>query len=230
MSCPGERMDYRISDDTIRIEAPFRMGFDFKSDNCGLQLMEIGSEVPLFDGLIDLQVGGYSVDKGNPYLSSRDGVLYNLDGTELIRFPARKRVDSFTVPFEVRRIGDHAFEDCIVDRVHIPYTVESVGRCAFRRSLVSEVRLPGISVIPERCFAETRCLKGLTLPPSVRVLGEGAFEYSAITTIDLTGVSEAGNSCFMGSDIQELTSTDSLKHVGIDAFLHTSLESFPGNR
>lgn len=219
-------MEYRITDDTIRVEAPFRMGFDFKSDNCGLQLMEIGSGVPFFDDLIDLQVGGYSVDPENPYLSSRDGVLYNRDGTELIRFPARKRVDSFSVPFDVRRIGDHAFEDCIVDRVHIPYTVESVGRCAFRRSLVSEVCLPGMREIPERCFAETRCLKGLTLPPSVRVLGEGAFEHSAIISIDLTDVREIGDRCFMGSDIFELVSADSLEHVGMDAFLHTPLDSF----
>lgn len=52
----------------------------------------------------------FEVDKNNPYFSSKDGVLYNKDKTELMRYPIARQGDEFIVPDSVRVIRDGAFD------------------------------------------------------------------------------------------------------------------------
>ena len=71
-------MGCRIEGDRMRIDAPFRIGYDFLMDNSGLDVMEIGRDVPLFEGLLDVCVCSYVVEDGSGSFSTEDGlyILY----------------------------------------------------------------------------------------------------------------------------------------------------------
>ena len=217
-------MGYVIEGDKITIKSAFAIGRDFLIDNSGLDVMGIGRDVSLFEGLLDLCVCSYVVEDGSVSFSTEDGILYDRDGTILIRFPQGRHEDSFEVPDRVRVIGGHAFESCVIGSIDIPDSVESIGSCAFRNSTVKNVRLPSLESIPERCFADTRSLEGLDLPWSVTVLGDGAFGHSALTRIDLSNVIEIGDCCFIGSDVSDVVSISSLRRIGRDAFSLTPLQ------
>lgn len=95
-----------------------------------------------------------TVSDKNKRFSSKNGVLYNKNRTELIAYPAGKTDVSFTVPDSVKRINRfafanaknlkeiklnsgikaieaYAFANCIFTSVTIPESVSYIGRCAF---------------------------------------------------------------------------------------------------
>lgn len=55
----------------------------------------------------------FEVDANNPYYASEDGVLYNKDKTELLRYPPAKPEKSFVVPDNVEAMGYGAFYSLI---------------------------------------------------------------------------------------------------------------------
>jgi serine/threonine protein kinase len=57
-------------------------------------------------------IKSFNVDKENEYYCSIDGVLYNKSVTKLIKFPAGKRLNTFTIPDTVCEIGNEAFAEC----------------------------------------------------------------------------------------------------------------------
>ncbi len=52
------------------------------------------------------------VDKDNPVYSSRDGVLFNKDRTELLYYPDGRELQEYTIPETVSEISDNAFSSC----------------------------------------------------------------------------------------------------------------------
>ena len=79
------------------------------------------------DMLEEIQVG-----EGNRQYKSVDGVLFSLDGTELIAYPAGKRQSGYDVPAGVTRIGDQAFAFCgSLTSITLPSSVTRVGEGAF---------------------------------------------------------------------------------------------------
>ena len=52
------------------------------------------------------------VDKDNPVYSSRDGVLFNKDRTELLYYPDGRELQEYTIPETVKEIKDNAFSSC----------------------------------------------------------------------------------------------------------------------
>lgn len=72
------------------------------------------------------------VAKDNPAYISQDGILFNKDKTELIRYPEQKDGESYNIPDSVTTIADDAFRGC--DRlkdISIPSGVERIGAGAF---------------------------------------------------------------------------------------------------
>ena len=107
----------------------------------------------------------------NTVYSSVDGVLFNKDITELIRYPAGKTDTSYTIPDSVTSIGYEAFHGCTnLTSVTIPNSVARIDNGA---------------------FVDCANLKGITLPDKVTSIGGQAFwDCSNLTDVYYTGTEE----------------------------------------
>ncbi len=58
---------------------------------------------------IDLKIEAINVDEKNKRYSSKDGVLFNKEGTKLLRYPSAKEGEEYTILDEVTEVDDIAF-------------------------------------------------------------------------------------------------------------------------
>lgn len=117
----------------------------------------VGNHVAAIDRYVFLgcrQLISISVSTANAVYSSRNGVLFNKDGTTLVVCPGGK-TGSFGIPDSVTSISDTAFSGCDqLTSVMIPDRVTTIGYAAF-----------------SGCFF----LTSVTIPSSVTAIGNGAF-------------------------------------------------------
>lgn len=116
------------------------------------------------------------VDEDNKNYSSMDGVLYNVDKTEIILVPCAK-TGVFEIPDSVISIGESAFFGCDkLDKIVIPSSVKTLG---------------------ELCFARCTGLGDVVLPDGLKSIPTYAFYYSDITSVVIPeGVTEIGGMAF----------------------------------
>lgn len=85
-------------------------------------------------------IKGFFVEEGNEAFSSKDGVLYSADGTELICYPSGKDAKHFAVPQTVKKIcvGSMAFDGIYLggkqtnlETVYIPSSVQIIEKYSF---------------------------------------------------------------------------------------------------
>ena len=75
-----------------------------------------------------------NVSDNNKNYSSIDGVLFNKDKTEIIKYPEGKESKSYKIPNSVTSIGNWAFSGCSsLTNITIPEGVTSIGNYAFER-------------------------------------------------------------------------------------------------
>lgn len=73
-----------------------------------------------------------SVSENNQYFSSQDGILFNKNKTELVKFPEGKTDEQYVIPSTVTKISDRAFEHCVnLKDVTIPDGITEIGLEAF---------------------------------------------------------------------------------------------------
>ena len=166
------------------------------------------------------------VSANNPVYSSLDGVLYNKDKTELLKWPDKKL--SVTIPESVTSIGESAFEDCYgLTTITLPESVTSIGDWAFSYciSLTSMTIPESVTSIGVGAFSYCSGLTSMTIPESVTSIGDEAFSYcSGLTSITLPeSLTSIGVSTF--SDCTGLTSItipNSVESIGNGAFFRCS--------
>ena len=107
-----------------------------------------------FDGCSKLNQ--INVDTANTAYSSMNGVLFDKDKTELIRYPEGKTDTSYAIPNSVTSIDFRAFEDC--------------------KSLTSITIPDSVTSIDGRAFEDCKSLTSITIPNSVTRIGDFAFE------------------------------------------------------
>ncbi len=87
-----------------------------------------------------------------------NGVLFNKNKTELIRFPAGSSLTSYTIPNSVKVITSGAFEGC---------------------SNLMSIAIPnGVITIDDYAFSHCDNLTSITIPDSVSIIGDYAFAWS----------------------------------------------------
>jgi hypothetical protein len=103
------------------------------------------------------------VDDKNSTYSSKDGVLYNKKQTVLICCPGGKS-ENFTIPNNVTRIGEQAFEHCnSLTNVTIPNSVTSISNHAFSYcgNLSNVIISKSVTSINEGAFSQCNSLKNV---------------------------------------------------------------------
>ncbi|MDO5150967.1 MAG: leucine-rich repeat protein [Oscillospiraceae bacterium] len=121
----------------------------------------------------------FEVSEGNDELASEDGVLFDKDKKTLLKYPAGKADEEFTVPEGVETIAPHAFDGCKnLKKVELPESVKEIGKGAFEDcENLEEVTLPeDIKVIEEETFKGDKKLKKVNKPEKLEVIKDEAFE------------------------------------------------------
>jgi uncharacterized repeat protein (TIGR02543 family) len=121
-----------------------------------------------------------SVDPGNTYYKSINGVLFNKSGKTLIHYPVELNSTSYAIPSGVTTIGVDAFRSASrLTSVIIPSGVISIGDDAFNLATrLTSVTIPAsVTTIGDSAFNRTRALRSVTFKPSskLKIIGEYAF-------------------------------------------------------
>ncbi len=144
----------------------------------------------------------FIVDENNKKYCSVDGVLYNKNQTEIIKFPKGRNDTSYVIPNSVTSIGEDAFYSCIcLTSVTIGNSVTSIGNCAFQYcSSLSSITIPdSVTIIGNAAFAGCTNLSEVAIPNSVMYIYEDAFRNcTSLTSIEIPdNVISIGRSAFL---------------------------------
>ena len=126
------------------------------------------------------------VASGNGFYASRDGVLYDTADGILVKYPAVREAETYTVE-NAYTVGAWAFEGAAgLKTVVLGECVYSLGEGAFR-SCSGLTALPAlgslVTRIPDECFYGCSSLMAETLPETVRALGDYALANSGLTEL-----------------------------------------------
>ncbi len=107
-------------------------------------------------------------DYDSNYLSSKDGVLFNKDGSMLIKYPGKHEDTKYVIPDGVETICNYAFGYSYdLTEVTIPDSVTSIGMNA---------------------FIDCKSLKSVTIPESVTSIGDLALGCEVVLSFEDDGV------------------------------------------
>lgn len=129
-----------------------------------------------------------NIENGNTIYSSAEGVLFNYDKKELIRYPEGKNETTYVIPTDVVKIEEGAFwRNQSLENILIPSTVTQIGTNAFQlcSSLESIIIPEGVTSIEGFTFDGCSSLTSIIIPNSVTSIGTYAF-YGCSSLIDLS--------------------------------------------
>ncbi|MBQ6163518.1 MAG: leucine-rich repeat protein [Clostridia bacterium] len=192
-------------------------------------------------------IGEYCVEGNNGCYSAENGVLYNGDGTVLIRYPAAASAESFEIPDSVTTVSEQAFYGSKnLKSVTVPVSVvslmpsvfsgcEALESVSFAGDLtqipdaafngcvsLAQVNIPtGVTGIGHDAFASCKALTQIILPDSVTEIDENAFyECTSLDEINIpSGVTVIGIRAFRGCrSLSQIVLPAGLTELGDEAF------------
>ena len=141
-----------------------------------------------------------TVSPENNNFSSKDGVLFNKDKTELIKYPVGNQRTVYSIPNTVKTIGYSAFHESVnLTDITVPNSVTSIGDRAFAgcTGLTSVTLGNGVTSIEDEAFCDCSGLTSITIPGSVTSIGYYAFEgCTGLKSINVA----SDNDCFSGNN------------------------------
>jgi hypothetical protein len=151
--------------------------------------------------------------------SSKKGVLFNKDRTELIRYPEAKK-GSYKIPNSVTKIGHGAFVGCTgIKSVTIPTSVIEIRESAFFGCTgLKSVTIPtSVTEIGKGAFFDCTGLKSVTIPNSVAKIEDFTFYgCTGLKSVTIpTSVTEIGECAFFGcTGLKSVTIPNSIISTG----------------
>jgi hypothetical protein len=197
----------------------------------------INSEISgsTFQGCINL--AEINVSQDNQRYSSADGVLYNKDKTDLIKFP-QARTDNVNIPDGVKFIAEYAFESCSgLRELTIPDSVTRLGWTPFQNCTNLTTVVIGSGIVDFQDFQYV--FSGCTMLSAIHVnngnpnfssLDGVLFNKNQTTLIQYpkgkngsytipNSVTSIGNSAFSScTALTSVTIPDSVTSIGNSAF------------
>lgn len=123
------------------------------------------------------------VSEANNNYKSAEGVLTNINETELIWFPAGRKGE-YSLPPTVTAIGENAFRGSGLTEIHLPANLKSLGQGAFYGSNIEKMTLPDkLANIPTGAFQKCSRLKMVSLGASTELISDYAFDGCPLTDI-----------------------------------------------
>ena len=210
---------------------------DYAFEGCSsLESIEIPSSVTSIGNGAFIEcrsLESISIEGNNQKYLSENGVLFNRDKTELIKYPSNKKdIIKYTIPSSVMSICDEAFYSCgSLTTIEIPDAVTNIGKYAFWEcNKLEKIEIPnGLADIKSGMFGGCEHLTSIELPSGVTSIGNYTFfGCESLTSINIpssvTSIEyEAFYSC---SSLESINIPNSVTRIGNHTFSGcTSLES-----
>lgn len=158
----------------------------------------------------DKTIRNIYVEEGNHRLKSDDGVLFNIDKTELIRYPQVREAQEYEVPSTVKKLGIGSFiggEN--LKSIKLNTNLEEIGEYALGCcTRLEKINLENIKKIGKYAFYYCNLAGKLNLN-SIEILEECAF-YRDLMYIDIDNSIKVCN-CM---DISEVVLGNNIQYIG----------------
>lgn len=152
----------------------------------------------------------------------------------------------------IKKIGEKAFENAVINSINIPSSVVEIGDGAFKYAKIyTDINIPsnlkkinketfynmsifgkitiqeGISEIGESAFEGVYFAKKdavIILPESIKIIANNGFKGANISKIDIKdGLVTIGDSAFMNTNIKDIFLPNSLQSIGDQVFYNTNI-------
>lgn len=182
----------------------------------GAETVIIGNGITSIAGDVFANVSNiksFAVENGSDYFScDENGVLFNKDKTNLVKYPLNNTATQYTIPETVTAIQDyafnyssnllsvdfpsalvsigaHSFSNCKgLIEINLPDTVETISQgCFMSCSNLQTVHLSDkITVIPSHAFDQCKKLTKINMPANLTTISDGAFFYCNLEAIEIS--------------------------------------------
>ena len=131
-----------------------------------------------------------SISSESAYFATVDGILFNKDMTQLVRYPAGKTETEYTIPETVIAINSQAFRNSsYLKTININANTTSIGSAAFHNcTLLTNVNFTEdskLNSIGNMAFYRCTQLTSITLPDSLQTIQSNAFALTLIAVLDI---------------------------------------------
>jgi hypothetical protein len=148
---------------------------------------------------VDRDVKAFAVENDNPFFTTRDGVLFNMNTTALMAYPPNYDEKLYEIPKKVEYIEAYAFANTGIKEVELSSNTTHAEKAAFS-GCVNLKRVKGLEnlkYIEDEAFLGCKSLKEIALGPEIEKVGRGAFAHCS----NLESVSIAANPISFGSEV-----------------------------
>ncbi len=129
-----------------------------------------------------------SIDENNPVYKSVDDVVFSADGKTLFAYPTANQDENYIVPQGIESICSYAFYHCKnLKTISLPNELKRIGDSAFQGSGLTEINLPyGLTTVGDGVFSGCDNLTELSYPDSVTSIGNASFYAKNLKKITLS--------------------------------------------
>ena len=178
------------------------------------------SKIPgVFAGCTSLTA--VNVDSASTFFTSEDGVVYDINKTEIIFFPSGK-TGEYATPSTLTTINNGVFQNVTnLTKITISNSVTYIGDDAFNGANIPVIEFVGEPsgqlVIADNAF-KGATLGAVVLPAHTVSIGNSAFYQATVSSLSLNeGIVSLGDYAFWGAEIS-VTVPASVKTIGAHCF------------
>jgi len=208
------------------VPAPVNIISNHAFANC-TELTAVGLNASVTDFPNDLtncsSLEAVNVSKRNERYVSRDGVLFNNFGNELVIYPRNREGNSYSVPNGTEKIRNMAFYDCDkLENIELPETLDTISYIAFENcdKLDNIVTPAKVNTIDERAFKNCKSLENITFSDNITYFGADVMTGTPWLEAQPDGPVYCGSALYtIKGDTAEVTVKDGTKCIADHCFV-----------